>query len=319
MAFYQIADQVTEEEEELDSALASTLPLPPGSSDEEDDNRVEYGSTRNTELGDEFDWRTKLRTDLISQVEKWADLLNLPKFSLDAFVRDNFDTIWRYVEPDLVNREIYNDGDVMQVGKPTDPGTAEYTLAWNKALQLTAAMLGAPQILGVNPSKGGGGGGRRGPTAAEIRNAFDEDQLTNAVTSLWGAYMLEDPKDARAMARAYIEAHVQTGGKQEIDFETFIRNKMESTSRWQLLYQNKPEGVDPLKYVQPYMQAAQAAMGAGGNTTAVGTVAAGGAALGATGEQFTNRLRRTDQHTSTAGFITGLEERMRGVSNVLRG
>jgi hypothetical protein len=59
--------------------------------------------------------------------------------------------------------------------------------------------------------------------------------------------------------------------------------------------------------------------GSFGRKNEVSDVIAGGAALGASADAFRQRLARTDANRNSQGFITNLEDTMRGVSQVLRG
>jgi hypothetical protein len=113
---------------------------------------------------------------------------------------------------------------------------------------------------------------------------------------------------------------VRSKGEKEIDFETFILNKAKADPRHKQIYRNKPQAMSELQYIQPYVQAAQQAMGGGqGREQAVGDVAVGGAALGASPDAFRQRLARTSAQKNSQGFIRGLEDQVRGIKDVLRG
>lgn len=312
---------------QLADQTASALPPPP-SSKKEDDAPQTTTNVYREELS-EYDWRSKFRTDMVSQVEKWADALGVSKFALDSLVRDNMDGALSYITRNVImpNRQSatridYGEGVLQQVDTGSwQPETSQdWQQIWNAGLLYYSALAGV-DLAGINQaSRGSRGSGRRGPTAAELRNMFDEDQLTDAVQSMWGAYLLEETPEARAIAKQYIEAIVSTGGEKEIDFETFVKGRIRKTARHKLIYQNKPEHLDELQYIGPYAQmAGQVLGGASGNQQIVGDLAAGAAALGASQEAFAGRLQRTDQFTGTKGFIGGLEERVRNVRNVLRG
>jgi hypothetical protein len=177
----------------------------------------------------------------------------------------------------------------------------------------------ANRFSGSGSGRGRSSGSRK-PTAGEIRAQFDEAELTDAVTGMGQAYLVEELDDAGVWAKAYIEEHVRTGGEKKIDFETFVKDRMKKTARWQMIYRNKPQGVDELEYMKPYTQAALSAMGgASGNVSHVSGVVAGGAALGSSEAAFMSRLKRTDQVRNSSGFISGLEDRLQNVSGILRG
>lgn len=285
------------------------------------------GSTRSQveddRLSQGFEWETKFRTDVITQVEKWADALGVSKFSLDAWVRDNIDGAINFINQRVpeINRQVNKDFEegILSLEARSTPVTAQtWEKVWNHGLYWFSAQLGAP--LFDLPASGRGRGGSRGPTAADIRNQFDEDQLTDAVNDLWRAYMWEESPNARAIAQEFINTVVSTLGQQEVDFETFVKGKMRATTRWDTLYQNKPDGVDELQYVQSYARAALSAVGgAAGSQQEVSDLVAGGAALGASPDAFGQRLSRTDAVRNSTGFVTGLEDRLSEVNGVLRG
>ena len=307
---------------ELNPSAADFISAPPGSEPEEEKTTSGSKTYQNERsLNADFDWKSKFRTDMVSQVEKWAAALGVSKFALDSLVRSNMDGAIGYITQSIFmparQADVSFDGDVGTVtpGAPWQPETGEdWDRIWNAGLLYFSALSGV-DLAGIGT--GSRGSGRRGPTAADIRNSFDEDQLTDAVEKIWGAHLLEDAPNARGLAKQYIEAIVASGGQQEIDFQTFVKTRMEQTSRWQQLYQNKPEGQDPLQYIGPYLSMAQSAVG--GGRTQANSLAAGAAALGASQDAFAQRLQRTDEMTGSTGFINGLEDRVRGVKDLLRG
>ena len=301
----------------------------PGS--EEEDVQKPYASgTIDTadprSLDDEFDWRTKFRTDAVTAVERWSDKFGIDRFALDAYVRSNTDAALQHITRRVImpNREskmVYDPTiDAMKqvdMGgwKPSTP--SDWQQIWDAGIDFFSMGIGFDLQQDID---GGGGGGSRGPTADDIRNMYDEDQLTNAATEIWQGYLWEDPTHARKMAREYIDTMVSTLGQQEVDFETFIRTKAEQTSRWKTLYRNKPEGVDPRAYVQPYARAAVSMVGgAAGASQTVSDLVAGGAALGASADAFGNRLARTDANRNSGGFVQGLENGLSEINGILRG
>lgn len=267
-------------------------------------------------LAPEFDWRVKFRTDAVSQIEKWADQFGVSKFALDAFVRDNIDGATDYMARFINVDEMGQ--PVTDVRRVTPMDVDEFQRAWEAGMAFFSARSGL-DFANMGSTRGPGSGSRK-PTAGEIRAMFDEDQLTESVNKMWGAYLVEDAPNARQIAKGFIDTVVATGGEQEIDFETFVLGKIRDTNRHKLVYRNKPEGQDELAYISPYTQAAQTVIGGGGRAgAAANDVAAGGAALGASADAFRDRLARTPEHQQTKGFISGLEDRVRGVKNVLRG
>lgn len=308
------------------ATLKQFLPPPPPTNTQSDTPEITGGPVNvYGESLSEFDWRAKFRTDMVTQAEKWADQLGVDKFALDSFVRDQIDGALGFITQSVFmpNRgsTITNLGDGVLGQSPDGAWQPESTQDWQQIWD--AGVLYFSGKLGVDLQNIGGrrgGGGSSGPSAADIRNSFDEDELTDAVQSLWGAHLFEDTTQARAIAKNYINAVVAGKGQKEIDFKTFVTNRMKQTPRWKMIYRNKPEGQDPLEYSSKYAQMAESAVGGGqGNKKLVGSLAAGGAALGASQDAFAGRLQRTDAQRNSQGFINGLEETVRGVSQVLRG
>ncbi len=310
-------------------AAGGGLPPPPitGAKEEEEDKGPLTFDEENP-----FDWRTKFRTDAVSAVEKWAEEFGVSKFALDAYIRDNMQ-----LALDYINKNVMKPNSILagRINKFEGGGQSPFTYRgeqnwvpetpsdWDQIWQ--AGMAAFSMQLGFDlsspPSKANSTGrGSRGPTAQEIRNMVDVDQLTDAANTIWQGWLVEDAPEARKLAKAYVDEVVRTKGENEIDFQTFITNKIKKTNRYGLIYQNKPDGVSEQQYLQPYVQSARQIMGGGqGQETAVSDVAVGGAALGASGDAFGARLNRTAGVQNSAGYISGLEDRVRGVSNLLRG
>lgn len=166
------------------------------------------------------------------------------------------------------------------------------------------------------PPGGGGGVGRRGPTAAEIRAQFDLDQLTRLVDEMSRALVLAEEPNARAIATAYVDAIVKDPN-QELDFETFVRNRILSTARAKTIYKNKPESMSEEQYLQPYVAAFQSRVGPGFGDQLANTATAG-ARLGASPGAFEQRLNRTRQVQTSTPFLSKMGQRLSNVQQVLR-
>ncbi len=278
-----------------------------------------------------FDWRTKFRTDAVSMVEKWSEDFGISKFALDSFVRDNMDNALTFINANVISPNSlrgsrtspHQTGRTERVGghqrgRWTPQSPEDFEQIWNAGIAKFSMMLGF-DLQQAKPDSSSGSGSR-GPSSQDIRNMFDEDQLTEAANSIWQSRLVEDASDARGMAKAYINEMVRSRGERKIDFEQFILNKVEGDIRHDLIYSNKPEGVSDLSHIQPYVQAAMQAMGGtGGLGQQMSDVAVGGAALGASAGAFQQRLARTSANQNSQGFINGLEDRVAGVSNLLRG
>ncbi len=167
-------------------------------------------------------------------------------------------------------------------------------------------------------SGGGGGGGSRKPTANEIRNMFDLDALTRKAEDMGRAYLVDELPNARSIAQTYIEKVVASSGEKEIDYDTFVLNQLKKSDRWNVIYQNKPDGVDPLKYISMFAGMATEMLG-GNRGKGISKIVGHGAALGASPEAFASRLSREDTVRNSSNYINSLEKLMTGASGVLRG
>lgn len=175
------------------------------------------------------------------------------------------------------------------------------------------------RLRGINGSRprggrGRGGGGSRGPSADEIRAQFDLDQLSDMAAGIWRGSLLEEPKNARDMAKAYVEEIVKNP-KQKLDFETYIKKRVESSDRYASIYRNKPEGMDAPTYIQRYYQSALQFL----RPRNAEDVAIQGAQFGADPNAFRGLVNRQDETISSTPFISKIEDRMTRVRGVLRG
>ena len=159
------------------------------------------------------------------------------------------------------------------------------------------------------------GGGRRRPSKQDIRDAFDIDQLTDATRGIWQQMLLTSPSNARDIASSYIEAVVAVRAEKEIDFTTFVKNKARDTARYRTIYEGKPPALSEEQFLQPYHAAA---MQVARPDDAAG-IAIGGAQFGASSSSFAQRLRRTDDATSSAPFVSEMQNRLTDLKGVLRG
>jgi hypothetical protein len=162
---------------------------------------------------------------------------------------------------------------------------------------------------------GGGGGGAKGPTAEEIRDQYDLAQLANNVDDMSRGLVLAEHRDAKGLARKYVDAVVDTKAEKVIDFETFVRADIEKTSRYKSIYANKPESVKAENYIAPYLNAAMSMV----RPHDADEIAIGGAQFGASADQFRQRLNRDDAVTGSSTFISGLEGRLEELNGVFKG
>lgn len=170
--------------------------------------------------------------------------------------------------------------------------------------------------LGEQPSmvKKGPTGPRK-PTAQEIRNRFDIDQLAEQAQMIWRGKLLDDMVDPQKMARAFVEAIVATRGEKVIDFATYVEKRARNTARYASIYRDKPEGQSDEQFLQPYFQAAQQVLRPG---NAAGT-AIYGAQFGASAGQFGEMLAQSNEVKTSAPYIQELSSRMEALRSVFKG
>lgn len=100
-------------------------------------------------------------------------------------------------------------------------------------------------VVSGGGSIGGGGGGRRDLVV-------DENQLRAETSDLWSSWLREAPNDAKV--NTIVDDYVREassfwrdkGG--QLDFQTYVENKLKSEPRYQLLYRNKPPEMSELQY-----------------------------------------------------------------------
>lgn len=283
---------------------------------------------------DNNQWKKDLLTQLGKDLRKFAEDLGQSSFVLDNWIDENFDVLMHYLYtnnfvadiPDFKKEFPWEIGqDVAQPGAAGEAFTVQGKLnpfnveGLTKIYELSLLWIDS-QIPGFQQaraaSSSGRGSGRRGPSAQDIRNMFDEDELTNAVSQMWGQTLLQDAPDARRIAKDYIDEMVKHRGQKDIDFATFVNQRIEGTGRFQAMYKDKDPGITPLQYITPYLQTAMAGMGGAAGAS---EVAARGAMLGSDPSTFAARVRRTDEVRNSSTFIGGLEQRLRSLNNVLRG
>jgi hypothetical protein len=283
------------------------------------DNEEVYG-----EYADPTNWVDTLEelllTDLINAGNLMGEdpsiMANFFGYHFDAMLVDMDNFLFKDAKQSLQEAGI--DMDPAQYYLSTSEGINNlFAYAQNYYKQQWSAIspfLGQP----LSKSGGGGGGGGGGPRVAteqEIRNKFDLDELANGVDNLWRGILLTENENPRAMAKSYVDAIVATQGLEKIDFESFVRNKIEESPRFASIYRNKPKAMSAEAYIQPYFQAAQQIIG----PNRAPKVAIGAAQFGADNNSFRNRLRRDDAVTGSSSFINEMESRLTDLNGLFKG
>jgi len=181
----------------------------------------------------------------------------------------------------------------------------------------TIHKLFNPNLAGANTNRrtvGGGGGGTGALTPEQIRAQFDLDQLSNMALDQYRGLLFDEPKNARAIAKAYVDMIV-SNPDQKVDYATFVREQVKREPRYAALYRNKPQGMTEEQYFQPYVQAATQFL----RPNEVGDAAAGAAQLGSSQQTFRERMGRTESTTGSSPFIQSFEKRLEDVRGVFKG
>lgn len=257
-----------------------------------------------------FHW---LNTDLIAVGKTMGESPQV----MTAFLSNNWERILNDINTNFLQTQMTGlDGQPIDgnVFLSTVPGLkAIFNRAKGQLQSQWSDLTNAWAALGTTSPGGGGGGG--GMSAQDIRNQFDVEQLANAAQGTWRSLLLDEMEDPRGVARAYIEQVVKTGGKQKMDFETYVIQRAKNTARYSAIYKNKPASMSEAQFLMPYFNAAQQMVGSTDEAASLGIE---GARVGASSAGFQARLARTDANTKSAPFISGMENRMRDVRKVFR-
>ena len=283
------------------------------------------------------EWRTDVRTALLGDMKTWSEDNDVPSWQMARWMREQMDSWFNWVMPYVLTEDKFNEinSQIPEGANPSDPQNrrVEHVQAptvngllnpysqqgldgiYNLLKQKIDTFI--PGFATPVPTRRPGSG-TRPPTAGEIRQQFDMQQLTNKAREMGQAYLVEDLPDPGGIAKAYVDRVVSTGGKQQIDYNTFVLERLKKTARWKQIQRGNDGSVDPLQYVTKYASMAQQVLG-GNQGKGVGAVAAEGAALGGSTGSFEARLRREDAVRNQSTFIGELEARMSELKGILRG
>jgi hypothetical protein len=192
-------------------------------------------------------------------------------------------------------------------------GTSEgrdalYMIARNWMIRHDGRLVAGYAALDAAGPRGRGGSGS-GISAAD----FDLDQLANAANNAWRAYLLEECPDPRSIARAYVDAYLANPA-QKLDFDTFVLGRIKQAPRFNTIYMNKPEGMDELEFISPYISAAQQLL----SPDNVNRSAVAGARMAASPDAYASYLLKQQEVVTSAPFMQKLGERLSGLKQVLR-
>lgn len=75
------------------------------------------------------------------------------------------------------------------------------------------------------------------------------------MNDLWFNAVLDSAPNPRGLAKAYVETIVKDP-EQKVDFDTFVRKRVENSKRYKTIYRRKPEGMPHEQFLQPLYQTA---------------------------------------------------------------
>ena len=169
-------------------------------------------------------------------------------------------------------------------------------------------------LMADTAKKPRGGTGRR--TEAQIRAQFDIDEMARSITDLWRGYLLEEPEDARGIARGYIDQVVKNPD-QKLDFKSYVVRQIEGTSKYNNFTRQKPETLGYEDFITPYIQQAMQVLG-GGEEGQLQEIVGAGAGLNASPSAFASRLAKTNEVTGSSPFMQNVEARLSRLRGVFK-
>jgi hypothetical protein len=256
-------------------------------------------------------WQDIVLDAVLSYYKSAAKKAGLSTYAAEIFVQTNSGALFSY----LARNYIGKGGAELDLSTPI--GSRALV---NAAIAYLGTRPGAQSLFAAGQSTGSGSGSGSGYGGAGLTAAaFDATQLANRASEIWQSYLWDEPPDARGLAKEYINARL-ANPEAQLDFDTFVRSKAEATTRWKVLFKNKPAGQDARDYLQGYIQTATSVLGGNnGQQGGVNQAVVAGAALGATPEAFRGLLQNQRSQQIGAPYINRIEERVRGVAGVLRG
>ncbi len=292
-----------------------------GGGDEEGSEYQQGGANDefyNEEYGDPLAWQEMIYGYLPDQILAYVDSLGEDPRTYGAWIQSQMPNVLSYLDSVTQSSPLGMDPARQQAFFASPDGFQvlfEMGLQWFSARDSRLQGLGGGRPKGGGGrGRGGGGGGPRRPTAEEIRAQFDVDELADGITGMWQGMLLDKPKDARSMAKAYVEEIVKNP-EQKLDFQTYVKKKIENTDRYASIFKDLPDGVDAATHIQRYYQSAlQYLRPENAESTAIQ-----GVQFGADPNAFRGLLNRQEEVQNSSAFIGKLEGRMSRMRGVLRG
>lgn len=282
----------------------------------EEDNEEETGNAFDEAIGagqtSNYGWIDVVSGEVARSLSAWG--------KANGYSNDVMKEIYSQHSPRMFNDVAQYMQSLSRAGVPTTSTPDGLNRLVDYAIDWWGSRTGMA-LRRVSSGGGGGGRGRRGgggasgPTAEDIRNRFDVEELTNGVNEMWRAMVFEENPQAKKLATQYVDAIVASKGEKKIDFATFVEEKIKETSRFKSIYRSKPEHLSPGEYMAPYLNLARQ-MAAPDDAD---DIAIQGAQFGAGPQDFQARLQREDSVTGSAPYINGLEARLSNLNKIFAG
>jgi hypothetical protein len=273
-------------------------------------------------FGDEFFWQEAVVDKMIDDIKAVASQYDMDlDFLLGWFGGQQLNLI-NYLQKNVI--DLNEAPGAIGLG----PGFFTNTPAGiNQLFAHARTWLGArfPALLdafsGVGSSGSGRGRGRSGsgaagPTPDQIRAQFDVKELTEAANTIWRGLLLEDMPNATAAANAYVE-QIVANPEQKLDFESFVLGQVRNTSRYKVMYRNKPAAMTEQQFLMPIFQQVQQTLGPGYGTQ-VADITVNAARLSSSPQQLSERLMREQQVQTSSPYLQRLAQRVTEIKDVLR-
>lgn len=266
-------------------------------------------------------WQLGMYETLLPVLKSAATAQGMLGGLMETWWSRNSGALWRYLDANYLNNPNTPGYESGMLAPPS--GTESYQRrqfftntpeGLNILAQVSLQWIES-KVPGLKLVGGGGGGG--GAKPPNIRAMFDLDQLAADVTKLTQAYLLQEHSDPRGVARAYVDA-VVANPEQKLDFETFVISRLKANPRWTTLYKHKPAAISELQFMSQYTNIGQQMLGANRGWDWSGEQFHAVAA-GADPQAWGERLERSNSYTSQAPYVAKLQERIAGLSDILKG
>ncbi len=265
---------------------------------------------------DEFEpefWQEALWGFVVDEAQGQAEALGITEWEFASIMGASRQSVWDWTARFMENITLGTSNDLEYMTSDPKGIRLLFANAWNRFRSINP-VFGELSGFGPKPTSGRGSGSR-GPTAQDIRNRYDIDELAMQTDNIWRNMLLTTNKGARSIAKGYVDEIVRTKGEKRIDFQTYVRARAMDSNRFAVIYENKPDELEPEEYLARYANAAAQIL----RPDNVEGAAITGARIGADAQSFAANLSRSDEVTGSAPFINGLENRMRGLNEVFRG